>query len=69
MDYAAKPFGKAGRTDDALIDQILNSCLIAECISCIQNLSSVISINIELHSLARKRKFLQNNSSGNQESI
>ena len=52
MYYAAKPFGKAGRTDDALIDRILNSCLIADCVSCIQNLSSSISIIVELSSMA-----------------
>ena len=52
MHYRAKPFGKTGRNDDALIDRILNSCLIADYVSCIQNLSSFISIIVELNRLA-----------------
>ena len=46
MHYAAKPFGKAGHTDNALIDRILNSCLIADCVSCIQIVSDKFSANL-----------------------
>ena len=53
MYYAAKSFGKLGRTDDALIDRILNSYLIADCVSSIQNLSSSIWIIAELKLLAK----------------